>query len=401
MVTDRCDLNSTEAHFTKLVEALLRPEAYPEPVSQVELVETHISYLFLTGDHVYKVKKPVDFGFLDFTTLEKRLYYCKHEVEVNRRISPEVYQGVVEIREQEGRYRVEGPGATVEYAVKMRQLPRDRALSVLLGQNLVSEEDIQQLAVKIAEFHHNAETGPDIVAEGGLEALRQNVTENFQQTRKYVGLTLSQRMFDDLQAYSRAYLQRREGLFRERAKQGSVRDCHGDLHTAQIFLDGGFSILDSIEFNHRFRYCDVASDLAFLAMDLDHYGHPELSETLVRAYVAESGDEELLQLLPFYKLYRAYVRGKVTSFRLDSPEELPASEREEIAAAARSYFDLAYSYLPQVGRPALYIFGGLMGSGKSSVSSRLAAHWSLAYFSSDQIRKELTGLSPLEHRYEA
>jgi aminoglycoside phosphotransferase family enzyme len=247
---------------------MLRPGAYPDPVARIELVETHISYLFLTGEHVYKVKKPEDFGFLDFTTLEKRLYYCQHEVAVNRRVSPEVYLGVVAIREQEGRYSVDGSvmgsgdgsgetgetGETIEYAVKMRQLPRERALSELLPHNQVTEGDARLLAHKIAEFHSHTETGPDIIAEGGLAALRQNVAENFGQTEKYVGLTLSATVFADLQAYSYAYLRQREELFLDRERQGRVRDCHGDLHTAQIFLHNGVSIIDSIEFNHRFRY---------------------------------------------------------------------------------------------------------------------------------------------------
>ena len=152
----------TATRYPALVEQLLKPQAYPPGVGAVELIETHISYLFLTGRYVYKVKKPVDYGFLDFTTLEKRHRFCIREVELNRRLSPEVYLGVVEIRQQDGRYAVEGPGRTVEYAVKMLQLPRDRAMSLLLGRGLVSEEDIRHLATKIAEFHDRAETSPEI-----------------------------------------------------------------------------------------------------------------------------------------------------------------------------------------------------------------------------------------------
>ena len=394
-------MNTTPEHFARLVAALLQPEAYPDPVERVELVETHISYLFLTGRHVYKVKKPVDFGFLDFTSLDQRRYYCEQEVAVNRRIAPQVYLGVVEIREQGERYAVDGPGVTVEYAVKMLQLPRDLALSVLLPQNRVSEQDIRRLAVKIAEFHRSAATGPEIVAEGGPSVLRQNVAENFQQTERYVGFTLSRAVYADLRAYSRAYLRVKDPVLRLRAEQGRVRDCHGDLHTAQIFLENGISIIDSIEFNHRFRYCDVALDLAFLAMDLDHFSHPELSDLLVRAYVTASDDPGVADLLAFGKQYRAYVRGKVTSFRLDHPEELSEAEQQEIAGTARSYFELAHSYLPVPGQPALFIFGGLMGSGKSTLSQRLARHWNLVYLSSDLIRKELAGLEAADRQYVA
>jgi len=412
----------------ELVQALLRPEAYPEEVASVEMVETHVSYLFFTGRHVYKVKKPVDYGFLDFTTLEKRRYYCDQEVEVNRRMSPDVYLGVVEIREQDGKYAIEGSGRTVEYAVKMRQLPRERAMNVLLKQNKVTEADIRRLAVKIANFHRRAETSPPLDSAqgelveplGGLETLRQNIEENFRQTEKYAGLCLSQDAFDDLLAYSQAYLDARKEIFTRRAREDRIRDCHGDLHTAQIFLVDdvslrpfpalppshpfdGISVIDSIEFNPRFRYSDVGLDVAFLAMDLDFHGRRDLSEEFVRAYVEESGDLEIPDLLDFFKLYRAYVRGKVTSFRLDAPDlSNEANEAREAAlVTARSYLRLAHSYVPALSQPSLFMVTGLMGTGKSYVSRELARRWDLEYISSDVTRKELAGVLPHEHRYEA
>lgn len=308
--------------YPALVQALLKPQVYPGEVTNVEIVETHISYLFLTGEHVYKVKKPVDYGFLDFTTLDKRRYYCYEELELNRRISPDVYLGVVEIREQDGSYAIDGPGKTVEYAVKMRQLPEERAMKVLLERGEVSDEDMRHFAAKIAGFHSRAKTGPEITRFGDLEAVRENKEENFLQTEKYVDTTLSEDSFDDIVAYSRAFMDERKELFHRRAKEGRIRDCHGDLHTAQIFLEtdpergqgGIISIIDCIEFNERFRYSDVAEDIAFLAMDLDFHGRPDLSRLFVETYVEESGDPGVLDVLNFFKAYRAYVRGKVTSF---------------------------------------------------------------------------------------
>ena len=388
-----------EAKHPPLVEALLDPWAYPEPVNAIELAETHISYLFLTGKQVYKVKKPVDFGFLDFTTMEKRRYYCEQEVELNRRMSPEVYLGVVEIREQGGRYSIGGEGTTVEYAVKMLQLPQSRTMSLLLKQGQVTEEQVRRLAVKIADFHRRAATGPEIMRLGTVEAVRENVEENFWQTEKYMGKCLSQDTFDDLVAYSRAFLEAREEIFRQRADAGRVRDCHGDLHTAQIFLENGISIIDCIEFNQRFRYSDVAEDIAFLAMDLDFHQRPDLSRTFVQTYVQESGDSGVMDLLDFFKSYRAYVRGKVNSFLLDDPE-LPDEEREKAASLARDYFHLARSYSQVFPRPALVLVTGITGTGKSTVAQELARRWDLSYISSDLTRKSLAGIGTEEHRYE-
>jgi aminoglycoside phosphotransferase family enzyme/predicted kinase len=383
-----------------LVGSLLRPEAYPGQVSDVELVETYISYLFLTGRHVYKVKKPVDYGFLDFTTLEKRRYYCHQEVELNRRLSPEVYLGVVEIRELNGQYAIEGPGQTVEYAVKMLQLPRHRAMNALLQEDKVSEGDIRRLAARIADFHSRAETSPEISRLGGLEAVRQNVEENFSQTEKFLGVCLSADAFDDLVAYSRAFLEVKKELFQRRASQGRIRDCHGDLHTAQIFLENGISIIDCIEFNDRFRCSDVAEDIAFLAMDLDYHHRPDLSRLFIETYVQESNDSGVLDLLDFFKSYRAYVRGKVTSFRLDDPA-LTDEGKEKARASARAYFELARSYIRVFPRPAMVLVVGLTGTGKSTVAQELARRWNFSYVSSDITRKALAGIAPDERRYES
>ncbi|MBI2872503.1 MAG: AAA family ATPase [Chloroflexi bacterium] len=383
-----------------MVQALLRPEAYPERPASVELVETHISFIFLTGQYVYKVKKPVNFGFLDFTTLEKRKHFCDQEVALNRRLSPDVYLGVVEVRKDDGRYAVDGPGQTAEYAVKMRQLPRERSLQAMLARGEVGSEQVRRVAEKIARFHQETESGPEITRAGGLETVRTNVEENFQQTEKYVGGVLDADAFDDLVAYSRAFMEARQDLLRRREEDGRIRDCHGDLHSAQIFLDDGIQVIDCIEFNERFRYSDVALDVAFLAMDLDHHGRGDLSRVLMEAYVQASGDTGVWPLLDFYKCYRAYVRAKVTSFRLDEPQ-LPAAERQATEKMARSYYSLAHQYARRaVPRPALFLVAGLMGTGKSHLAAELGRRWEMAALSSDIARKALAGIGATEHRYE-
>ena len=391
-----------------LVEALMDPGAYPHGTASVEIVETHISFIFFAGDFVYKVKKPVNYGFLDFTTLEKRRHFCQREVELNRRICPEVYLGVEEIRQQAGGYTVGGPGQTVEYAVKMRRLRQEDSLERLLKEDRVSLQDVERIAARIARFHHQAETGPWITSYGNLEAVRQNVKENFTQTEDSVGRALSRETYDDLVAYSRAFMEVREDVFRTRAEEGRIRDCHGDLHVAQIFLEApaeddswdGISIIDCIEFNERFRCSDVAEDIAFLAMDLDFNGRPDLSRAFVTAYARESGDRGVFHLLDFFKTYRAYVRGKVACFRTAQPH-LPKDARSEALETARAYFNLAHSYLPLLPRPAVILVCGVTGTGKSTLAAELASRWSMAHISSDVVRKNLAGIGPEVHRYES
>lgn len=386
--------------FPSMIQALLQPGAYPEAVTSVELAETHISYLLFTDNHVYKIRKPVNYGFLDFTTLEQRREDCHREVALNRRLSPDVYLGVVEIRAQGSKFTIEGPGETVEYAVKMCRLPRERLMANLLGSNQVTAEDIRRLAEKIAGFHADAETSPRITALGDIEAVRQDVEENFVQTQRYIGLCIDRDTFDDLEAYSKAFLDGREKLFRRRAAEQRIRDCHGDLHTAQIFLEDGISIIDCIEFNERFRYSDVAADIAFLAMDLDFHDRSDLADLFIEIYVKVSGDPGVLELMDFYKAYRAYVRGKVNCFRLDD-STLPDGERRDIISQAKAYFRLARSYVAMPTSPTLVLVAGLSGTGKSTIAQELARRWGLAYVSSDITRKELAGIVPTERRPES
>jgi hypothetical protein len=388
------------AHLPSMIQALLRPQAYREDVTSVELAQTHISYLLFTDRHVYKIRKPVNYGFLDFTTLEQRRDDCHREVDLNRRLSPGVYLGVVEIRSHEGQVTVEGPGETVEYAVKMCRLPQDRLMAHLLPKGQVTTDDVRRLAEKIARFHADAETSPRITALGGVEAVRQDVEENFAQTQRYVGECLSRDVFDNLEAYSKAFLDAKEGLFRRRAAEQRVRDCHGDLHAAQIFLEDGISIIDCIEFNERFRYSDVAADIAFLAMDLDFHGRCDLADLFIETYVQASGDPGVLELMDFYKAYRAYVRGKVTCFRLDEPS-LSEEEHREIASLAQAYFRLAHSYIGIPASPTLFLVAGLSGTGKSTVAQELARRWGLACISSDITRKGLAGIASTERRVES
>ncbi len=378
-----------------LIEALLKPEIYPHKPQRVELVQTQMSFLFLTGEYAYKVKKPVDLGYLDYTTLEKRLFFCRQEIELNRRLCPDTYLEVLPITSSQGRFHLGGAGEPVEYAVKMKQLPRDRMMDSLLRLNLATQDMLVRVAEKLAGFHNTARTGPDISAYGKLDAIVVNTDENFNQTEKYIDISIPAPKYQGIKAYTNNFMKMNKALLNKRVKDNRIRDCHGDLHAAHVCLTNGICIYDCIEFNDRFRYCDVASEVAFLAMDLDRYGRADLSREFLNTYVRISRDEELFQLLNFYKCYRAYVRGKVESFKLDDPY---IAEKEAALAAARGYFDLAHRYTRE--KPLIVIMSGLVGTGKSTVAEALSRSFGFAVLSSDIIRKQLAGISATEHRFE-
>ncbi len=331
------------AELPELIQALLDPKAYPDRTPQVELVQTQISYVLLAGEYVYKIKRPVDMGFLDYTTLEKRLYYCQKEVELNRRLCKDTYLGVVPITRDKG-FTIGGKGEAQEYAVKMRRLPQDAMMDILLQQNKVTPAMVEKVSGILVNFHKKAATGEEITRLGGIEAVIKNTSENFAQTEKYFDVIIEPETYQRIKNYTEGFIKTNHALFLKRMAEGRVRDGHGDLHAAHICFYQGICIYDCIEFIDRLRYTDVTADIAFLAMDLDHYGRQDLSGIFINAYVSQSGDKELLKLLNFYKCYRAYVRGKVGCLQYDD-QYISAAEKEKIAANARSYFRLAASYI--------------------------------------------------------
>jgi aminoglycoside phosphotransferase family enzyme len=287
------------------------------------------------------VKKAVDLGFLDFTTLEKRRFFCERELELNRRLCKGMYLEVVPINKSNV-IKIKGEGEAIEYAVKMKRMPQERMMSKLLEENKVDDKLIDRIAKIIAEFHSKAETNRRISEFGSL-AIETNWKENFEQTEEFVGKTISTEDFKLTRERVEAFMKRNVSLFEKRMAEGRVRDCHGDIHSGNIFVTDGIYIFDAIEFNERIRYTDVAADVAFLAMDLDFRERADLSDFLVDRYVKYSGDQELTKLLPFYKCYRAYVRGKVISFKLEDPN-VDSQEKRAAMEEAKKYFKLATAY---------------------------------------------------------
>ena len=327
----------------QVIEALMKPEAYDEEEpGSIKLVQTHISAVFLTKRFVYKVKKAVNFGFLDFTTLEKRRFFCEKELELNRRLCGDMYLEVVPINRSDS-IKIKGEGETIEYAVKMKRIPQEKMMSRLLEKNKVDNSLIDRIAKIIAEFHLKAETNRRISEFGSIETIETNWKENYDQTEEFIGKTISSEDFELIRNRINNFIRRNTAIFEKRVTEGRVRDCHGDIHSGNIFVTNGIYIFDAIEFNERFRYSDVAADVAFLAMDLDHKKRADLSNFLVKKYVEYSGDQELTKLLPFYKCYRAYVRGKVTSFKLNDPN-VSGEDKRAATEEAKAYFKLAATY---------------------------------------------------------
>jgi aminoglycoside phosphotransferase family enzyme len=330
----------------KIEDELCKTSAYPESPQHVEMLQTHISFIFITDDLVYKVKKPVDFGFLDFTSLEKRQKYCQKEVELNARLSPEVYLGVVDITDEGDALVIDGEGDVVEYAVKMRRIPMDRLMETLLEKGELTAGMVADVAKKIADFHSMAATSKVIDNFGSQMVIKTNTDENFQQTENYIGKSITRRQFEAIKKYTNDFFKNRKGLITKRITENKIRDCHGDLHMQHICMTDPIIIFDCIEFNDRFRYSDTAADIAFLAMDLDFHGERDFSQVLMEAYVKHSGDEDVYDMLNFYKIYRAYVRGKVISFQLDDVHISEQGKKTALDTAQR-YFELAHGYVKE------------------------------------------------------
>ena len=378
------------------VRALRSPDAYAHPADDLRFHETHISWVALAGPYAYKVKKPVELHFLDFSTVAARRAACEDEVRLNQRLCPDVYLGVVEIVERDGRYRVSGPGRPVEPAVWMRRLPEAGMLPRLLDEGAVDAALVRRIARRLARFHETAATGAGVDEYGALAMVRANWEENFAQTAPFVGRVVAANVHAAIAAYVERGLRENAALFERRIAKGRVREGHGDLHAANICVDGRrLELFDCLEFNRRFRCADVAAEVAFLAMDLDHYGRADLTAAFVDDYVRASGDAELLTLLDFYRCYRAYVRGKVLCLRLAEPGLSPAEEAA-ITGNARAYFDLAWAYAGGLGGPTLVVVMGLPASGKTSLAQALARRLGLVHLSSDVVRKQLAGLRPTD-----
>jgi uncharacterized protein len=326
-----------------LIAALLNPRIYPDAASQVEFIQTHISYIFLTESHAYKIKKPVNFGFLDFSTLRKRHHFLEQELVLNRRLAPEIYLNVLPLIVRQGNLQVGGEGKAIEYALQMVRLPQDLMMDEIAARRELTIAMIDKIVARLVPFYQEAATGARVNKFGDLAVIRYNHEENFSQIQPFVGSALSAAAFHDMVKYANNFMHKQAGLFAERIKAGKIRDCHGDLHMKNICLADGVYIYDCIEFNPRFRYGDVAADIDFLAMDLDFHSYATLSDYFINRFSAASDDPDIIRLVNFYKCYRAVVRGKINTFAAKEPELEPEGQQKAMQLA-REYFALAWRY---------------------------------------------------------
>jgi aminoglycoside phosphotransferase family enzyme/predicted kinase len=376
----------------KLLAFLLEPRSYRHCPKRVRLIQTHASYVLIAAPYVYKVKKPVNLGFLDFSTLENRRHFSEREVILNRRLCQGIYLGVVPISLNAGRLAFGLRGDAVEYAIKMRKL-QDRYFTLgLLQRDRVGTEDLDRVVSKLKAFYEGQRPTEEVTMWGRIKKLKISTDENFRQTEAFIGSTLSRPAFEAIRLYTENFYNRNAKLFDSRIRKQWIRDCHGDLHLEHVHLaPKRLSIYDCIEFNDRFRYIDVANDIAFLAMDFDYHGRSDLSRYFIARLADALGDSGMLGLMDVYKCYRAYVRGKVESLRQDEVDVSDSERRESRARAAR-YFRLALQYAVCGSEPRVVVLMGRVGSGKSTLASALGRELGWDIFSSDQARKELAGL---------
>ena len=379
-----------------LTTTLLDECAYDHPVDVITLHETHISWVFLTGMYAYKIKKPVDFGFLDFSTLEKRQHFCEEELRVNGRLAPELYLAVVPIRGDITSARINGDGPVIEYAVKMRQFDTQQEFDELLVRNELTTTHIDETARVLAEFHKNISVANEATAYGNPEVIQQPVLENFEQINQLgeEWLTLQQlnESLTILHQWSIDQYQRLKTTLMNRKQNGFVRECHGDLHLKNIVLyNNKVTPFDGIEFNANLRWIDVMSELAFLLMDLDDHNRPDLARRLLNSYLGITGDYEGLAVLRFYQVYRAMVRAKVAGLQLLQHNANRTNENNNLTQEILNYIQLAIRYT-QTTAPRLIITYGLSGSGKSFLSQKLLEQCDIIRIRSDVERKRLFGM---------
>ena len=381
-----------------LIEALAQPAFYPHSVSTISRIETHISTVFLTGEYVYKIKKPVNLGFVDFKSLENRRYFCEQEVLLNRRLARGIYLEVVAFCWDGQKLAFGGSGQAIEYAVRMKQLSHKHTMQHLLNDNALTESDLVRLAAKLAQFHMKA---PQVKDQPVWSHIKAACDENFRQVWPYRGKLLDTACLHAVRNATGQLLDRSQALFNQRTASGKICDGHGDLRAEHVYFapGGQIQILDCIEFNERLRTVDVASDLAFLAMDLDYLQKPQYVNRFLKAYCRAAGDASMLCLMEFYKCYRAMVRCKVGCIQR-SNHGLSTTQRNALSASVCRYLELAHGYARCMIKPTLWIFCGLPASGKSALASALSKALHIEYLNSDRVRKQRFGLSPQDRAIE-
>ncbi|MCT7953811.1 AAA family ATPase [Laspinema palackyanum] len=385
----------SQSKLPQAIAEMMQGDFYPHPVQEpITLMQTHASFLLLTGDYVYKVKKPVNFGFLDYSTLEKRHHFCDEELRLNQQIAPELYLEVVTVTKKGSHLELNGKGEPVEYALKMRQFPQESLLIHQFEQGQLTQEQMEQLGQVVAEFHRQTPTNDSIKSFGTVAKIREAIDNNYKQSQTYINGPQTRQQFEETKAYSDNFFAERSANFEQRMQTDKIRECHGDLHLKNIARwDNQILLFDRIEFNEAFRFVDVMYDIGFIVMDIEARGRQDLANGFLNTYLEQTGDWQGLQVLRLYLSRQAYVRAKVTSLMLDDAN-IAQEEKEEAWRTAAQYYQLAWQYTqPRQGR--LILMSGLSGSGKSTIARQLARATGAIQIRSDAVRKHLAGI-PLQ-----
>lgn len=373
----------------KLVKTLQQPAMFPHPVTRFNVIETHISIILLTGPYAYKFKKPVNFGFLDFSTLEKRRHFCEEELRLNRRLAPELYREVVPISAGP---QLGGDGEAIEYAIRMREFEQASQFDRLLDAKLLAPEHVDALALRIAKFHTAAAVAGPQSSYGNSDAVQAPAEENFSQILDCMNEPQVQKQLEQLQDWTRQMFQTLQPNFQSRKNHGFIRECHGDLHLRNIALADDIPVaFDCIEFNDKLRWIDIISEIDFMVMDLDHRGQAGLASRFLNVWLEQTGDYAGISLLRYYLIYRAMVRAKVDCLRAQQTD-VDASTREAILQDYHAYLELGARYT-KPPPPVLLLMHGLSGSGKTRVSQSLLESLPAIRLRSDIERKRLHGLA--------
>jgi aminoglycoside phosphotransferase family enzyme/predicted kinase len=422
-------MSANSSDFATMLDDLTRTQAFPPTVFAQEpltLIQTHASAVILTDAYVYKIKKPKNFGFFDYSTPTLRRSFCQQEVRLNAPFAPNIYLGIAPIVALPSGHARFGPtlpldavplpgerygeGTVIDFAVVMQRLPDTAMLESRIQTDTIDTPSLVALAQFVAAFHSTTHTDEHIAQFGSLDVIRTNWEENFRQMQPYIDRVLDNTTYERIVTYVHAFLEHRSALFAQRIKSGRIRDCHGDLRLQHVYLLDtianttnhfpAFALLDRIEFNERFRYGDVASEIAFLTMEMEAAGRSDLASIFTQAYVRATGDNTLQELLPFYQCYRACVRGKVQAFLLDD-REISAEQHAKAEQQARTLFALADHYAHAPVQPIVLMIGGVMGTGKSTLAHALQQTLGWTCFSSDEARKQLAQIEPTRPQMEA
>lgn len=384
-----------ETSLPPLIQQMLQPRFYNHSVIEpIKLLQTHISYILLTGEYAYKIKKSVKLSFLDFSTLDRRHHFCQEELRLNRRLAPELYLSILPIIENSsGQFKISSTtplmGQVYEYVVKMRQFEKDGLH--LFKENQLTFAHMQSLGKRIADFHQQATINTRIQNYGCVEAIRKINSNNFQLSQSFIHQTQTQSQFQQTYDFNHQFITNHADWFAQRQVNGKIRECHGDLHLRNLCLfQDELQVFDCIEFNQEFRYIDVLYDIAFLVMDLDFHGRPDLANEFLNTYLEQTGDYEGVILLPLYLIMRAYIRGNVTSLSFNDPKISPA-DKPALQQQAKAYYNLAYRYTHR-SQGQIMLMSGLSGSGKSTVARQLARRCNAIVIRSDAVRKHLAGI---------